>query len=90
MDIPIVKCCLPGGSRACHFVRRERARLVGQRLTIDYVDSSNSPANLLEVVGLVLQGLPSYRAHTMAAPGFLGTTASNRTTEFKESANTLD
>jgi len=75
MDIPIVKCCLLGGSRACIFVRRE-SEARGQRLTIDYVDSSNSPANLLELVGLVLQELPSYRAHNMAAPGFLDTTAS--------------
>ena len=88
MDIPIVKCCLLGGSRACIFVRRE-SEARGQRLTIDYVDSSNSPANLLELVGLVLQELPSYRTHTMAAPGFLDTTASNRTTKFKGSANTF-
>lgn len=89
MDIPIVRYCLLDGSRACIFVRRE-SKAHGQRLTIGYVDSSNSPANLLELMGLVLQELPSYRTHTMVAPGFLDTTASNHTTEFKGSANTLD
>jgi hypothetical protein len=89
MDIPIVKCWLLGGSRACIFVRRE-GEACGRRLTIDYFGSSNLPANLLELVGFVLQELPSYQTHTMAAPGFWDTTASNRTTEFKGSANTLD
>jgi hypothetical protein len=67
MDIPIVKYWLLGGSRTCIFVRRE-SEACGQRLTIDYIDSSNSPANLLELVGLVLQELPFYQTQN-GGPG---------------------
>jgi hypothetical protein len=74
MDIPIVKFGLPDGSRACILVRQENESC-GQRFTIDYIDSSNSLANLLGLVGLGFQGWPSYPRNT---------------TESKESANTLD